>query len=279
MPSSATGAPEPIVWKSALVPGATHQVPVRLLRPVAGHGGWLVWAHGGGWRSGSAKGWHRACADLAVQAACTVVSVDYRLSPEHRHPAALEDVLTVLDWAQDRAEEEGLPPVAVGGDSAGGTLAATAAVVRRDRGQPLSAQVLAYPPLDPECRAPSYARYLNNFPAQEALIAAWQDFRGPDGAGTDGRGYPSTPFEVPDLSGLAPAILGVGAFDPVADDVRDFVRLLRAAGNDVLFKEFPQMLHAAFLMPRGQLRTWLGAALRLRLRLLAADPSRSSRTN
>ncbi|MFC8451547.1 alpha/beta hydrolase [Kitasatospora sp. NPDC057223] len=270
MAGSAIGTPGQIVWKSAFVPGAEQPVPVRILRPAAGHRGWLVWAHGGSWRSGSAEGWHRACADLAVQAACTVVSVDYRLSPEHRHPAALQDVLAVLDWAQERAEEEGLPPVAVGGDSAGGTLAALAALVRRDRGQALSAQVLAYPPLDPECRAPSYTRYLNNFPTQESLVAAWEDFRGTDGAG----GYPSTPFEVEDLGALAPAILGVGALDPVADDVRDFARRLRAAGNEVVFQEFPQMLHAAFLMPQGQLRQWLGAALRLRL--LAPGPSRSN---
>ncbi|MET9432448.1 alpha/beta hydrolase [Streptomyces sp. NPDC003036] len=237
-----------VVWHPLRVRAARHDIPVRVYRPEGGHAGWLVWGHGGSWRTGSLEGWHAACADLAGRSGCAVVSVDYRLAPQHRHPAALHDVLTVLDWAQERAAAEGLPPVAVGGDSSGGTIAASAALVRRDRGEPLSAQVLAYPPLDPSCRARSYTRYRDNFPSQEGMAAAWRDYRG----GNTGAAFPpSTPFEADSLAGLAPAILGVGAFDPVADDVRAYARMLRQAGNDVTFHEFPHLLHGAFLQPAG----------------------------
>lgn len=261
------GAPS---WETVHVPAPGRTVPVRVLHPQGPHLGWLVWAHGGSWRSGSASDWHEACADLALHASYRVVAVDYRLAPGHRHPAALEDVLAVLDWAQDLAGREGPAPVAVGGDSAGGTLAACAAVVRRDRGLPLSAQVLAYPPLDPSCRAPSYTRYAGNFPTPQGLREAWRGYRGgPDTE--DPPGLPSTPLWVEDLSGLAPAILGAGQFDPVLDDVRHYARRLRSAGNDLVYQEFARGLHGAFLQPPARaagpddpsaLRRWLGTSLR-----------------
>ncbi|MFF9690778.1 alpha/beta hydrolase fold domain-containing protein [Streptomyces sp. NPDC014623] len=261
------GAPP---WETVHVPAPGRTVRARVLRPRGPHHGWLVWAHGGSWRSGSASDWHEACADLARHASYCVVSVDYRLAPQHRHPAALEDVLAVVEWAQDRAGREGSAPVAVGGDSAGATIAACAAVVRRDRGLALSAQVLAYPPLDPYCRAASYTRYAGNFPTQEGLTAAWRAYRGsPDTE--DPPGLPSTPLWVEDLSGLAPAILGVGTLDPVLDDVRHYARRLRSAGNDLVYQEFDSGLHGAFLQPPAQdagpddpsaLRRWLGASLR-----------------
>ncbi|MEE4494091.1 alpha/beta hydrolase fold domain-containing protein [Streptomyces sp. BE230] len=259
-----------LTWETVHVAASGRTVPARVLRPKGPHRGWLVWAHGGSWRSGSAGDWHEACADLALHASYCVVSVDYRLAPKHRHPAALEDVLAVVDWAQEQAERAGVAPVAVGGDSAGATLAACAAVVRRDRGLALSAQVLAYPPLDPSCRAPSYTRYVGNFPTPQGLAEAWREYRGGPDAG-DPPGLPSTPLWVEDLSGLAPAILGVGVFDPVLDDVRHYAGRLRSAGNDLVYQEFASGLHGAFLQPPGRLtgpddpsalRRWLGTSLR-----------------
>ncbi|WP_407986375.1 alpha/beta hydrolase [Kitasatospora sp. CMC57] len=139
---------------------------MRVFTPGARPVGWLVWAHGGSWRAGSVEGWHGATADLARISGCTVVSVEYRLSPAHRHREAMADVLTALDWTFTQAAAEAGPTaVAVGGDSAGGTLAAVAAMACRDRELPLAAQVLAYPPLDPSCTAPSYTRHRGNFPS------------------------------------------------------------------------------------------------------------------
>ncbi|MFF9915658.1 alpha/beta hydrolase [Streptomyces sp. NPDC013457] len=250
---------------------STHAVPVRIHRPDRASG-WLVWAHGGSWRSGSSREWHDACSHLASVARCTVISVDYRLTP-HRHPAALHDVLIALDWAQAQATKEGQPPrLAVGGDSAGGTLAACAALVRRDRGWPLTAQVLAYPPLDPTCSADSY-RETHGFPTRDGMIAAWQAYRG-EGAPISWEGIrlPSTPLEAATLAGTPPTVLAVGDLDPVADDVQHYVGLLRDAGTAVQFRLFSGMAHGAFrtgvLGQDGQgdqshaLRRYLGVALR-----------------
>ncbi|WP_433236316.1 alpha/beta hydrolase [Streptosporangium sp. CA-135522] len=243
-------------WESIALPGSDHEVRVRVFRGGPAPRGWLVWAHGGSWSAGSVDGWHPACADLARAAAATVVSVDYRLAPEHPHPAALLDVLTAMTWAQDQADG----PIAVGGDSAGGTIAACAALSWRDRRQPLAAQILAYPPLDPWCRAASYGLRPEAFPSRARLMAAWRAYRGDTErpSATDGTALYSTPDEAEDLTGLAPAILAVGSADPVADDVRGYARRLRAAGNAVELREFDGMQHGTFLTDPA-LRHWLGA--------------------
>ena len=264
-PSVTLDAPRTVRWGAATVPSRERPVPVRIYRPARAGRGRLVWAHGGSWRSGSVEGWHFACAHLAEQSSCTVVSVGYRLAPRHPHPAALTDVLRAMDWAESRAgrAEDG-GAIMVGGDSAGGTIAACAALVWRDQDRPLAAQVLAYPPLDPHCAAPSYSRLPDAFPDRAALIDAWRDYRGAGTVRTAGA-FPSTPFEAEDLTGLAPAIIGVGALDPVADDVRTYAALLSAAGNEVELREFPELGHGAFLTDSA-LRRWFGAAISRRTR-------------
>ncbi|MGW6980918.1 alpha/beta hydrolase [Streptomyces sp. NPDC054932] len=263
-----------VSWEQVSVPSASGPLPARVFRPGAGSPhGWLVWAHGGSWRAGSAQDWHGATAELARSSGFGVVSVDYRLAPDVRHPAMVEDVLSALAWAGEQDRPVGAPPVlAVGGDSAGGTLAASAALVCRDRGVPLAAQVLAYPPLDPECAAASYHRFPDLFPTASYLRAAWQDYRHPGRpVAADGTRLHSTPFEAADLRGLAPAVLATGDLDPVSDDVHHYGRLLRAAGVEVTLREFRQTGHGAFLQPgRGpggrpvtSMRDWLGRALHL----------------
>lgn len=253
-------------WSSLVLSGSECNVPVRVYRPGPDSVGWLVWAHGGSWISGSVDDWHPACAELAVASRCTVVSVNYRLAPRHPHPAALTDVAVAVEWAQRQAGRDGGPGgVAVGGDSAGATIAACLALAWRDR-EPLAGQVLAYPPFDPECRAASYHASPEVFPTREWLLTAWGAYRGHDGGGRSSRGY-STPFDAADLGGLAPAVLGVGESDPVRDDVREYARRLRAAGCAVDLREFPRMGHGVFLMNAGPgggnvLHQWLGAKVR-----------------
>jgi acetyl esterase len=245
-------------WQQVALPVHNREVAARVYRPDGASGDWLVWAHGGSWSAGSVADWHLACADLARLAGCTVVSVEYRLAPAHPHPAALRDVLAVLDWVSARA---GAPSarLAVGGDSAGGTIAACAALVRRDQGRPLDAQVLAYPPLDPACAAASYRARPDLFPHRGHLLAAWRQYLADP---VDPIEY-STPFHATDLTGLGPTVLGVGDLDPVLDDVREYRRRLCAADNSVVYHEFPGMPHASFLL-NGQnpLREWLASAFR-----------------
>ncbi|MFG2234215.1 alpha/beta hydrolase [Streptomyces sp. NPDC048723] len=275
--------PTIVSWEQVSVPTPSGRLPARVYRPgTASPQGWLVWAHGGSWRAGSAQDWHGATAELARYSGFGVVSVDYRLAPDVRHPAMVEDILSALTWAGEQQDgpagalsgppvPSGPPVLAVGGDSAGGTLAASAALVCRDRGVPLAAQVLAYPPLDPGCSAASYHRFPDMFPTASYLMAAWQDYRHPGRPiAADGTRLHSTPFEAADLSGLAPAVMATGDLDPVSDDVHHYGRLLRAAGVEVALREFRQTGHGAFLQPgRGpgghptaSMRGWLGLALR-----------------
>ncbi|MET9600442.1 alpha/beta hydrolase [Streptomyces sp. NPDC006459] len=268
--------PTVVSWEQVSVPTASGPLPARAYWAGTGSPqGWLVWAHGGSWRAGSAQDWHAATAELAQHSGFGVLSVDYRLAPDVRHPAMVEDVLSALTWAgeqdHDRSAQPAGPVLAVGGDSAGGTLAACAALVRRDRGLPLAAQVLAYPPLDPACAAASYHRFPDLFPTASYLVAAWQDYRLPGRpVAPDGTRLHSTPFEAADLSGLAPAVLATGDLDPVSDDVHHYGQLLRDAGVEVTLREFRQTGHGAFLQPgRGgpgrqpaaSMRGWLGRAL------------------
>ncbi|MFJ7777128.1 alpha/beta hydrolase fold domain-containing protein [Streptomyces yangpuensis] len=270
--SAAGKSRAPIRWEHASIPSPSGPLPARVYRPAASAPqGWLVWAHGGSWRAGSAQDWHGATADLARSSGFAVVGVDYRLVPEVRHPAMVEDVLAALDWAREQAGESA--PVAVGGDSAGATLAACAALACRDRGLPLAAQLLAYPPLDPGCTAASYHRFPDMFPTASYLRAAWQDYRDPGRpAAADGTPLYSTPFEAADLRGVARAVLATGDLDPVSDDVHRYARLLHAAGVEVTLREFGQTGHGVFLQPgpatgggpdTASLRGWLGVALRL----------------
>ena len=266
-----TPPPDDARWEPRWLDAGTHRIPVRIYHPGAHAHGWLVWAHGGSWQAGSVEHWHEPVMDLARVSGCTVVSTGYRLAPRYRHPAQLEDVLTVLSWAQEQAAPG--EPVAVGGDSAGGTIAACAALARRDRSQPLAAQVLAYPPLDPDCAAPSYTREQGAFPGAEDLRRAWRTYRA--GNGTAVRGgtrLHSTPLEAGRLDGLAPAVLAVGELDPVLDDVTGYAELLGEAGTPVRLQTFPRTPHAAFLAVGSpgarypNLRRWLATALREQLK-------------
>lgn len=282
-PSITSPAEGTVRWTEALLPSGGHQVPVRVYRPERSLGGWLVWAHGGSWQHGSAAQWHEVTSDLARFSGHNVVGVDYRLAPAHAHPAALLDVLAAVRWARREAvRETGTALVAVGGDSAGGTLAASAALVLRNAGQSPAGQFLAYPPTDPGCRAPSYRAEAGAFPSAAQMRAAWHVYRGSAPVrplpGADA--LYSTPLEAPDLSGAAPAYLAVGDLDPVADDVHDYAGALRRAGVPTTLRTFPGTPHAALLVPAAQwgpgrahpMRQWLGRMVSARFEAVA-DPA------
>jgi acetyl esterase len=155
-----------------------------------------------------------------------------------------------------------------------------------DRCRPLAAQVLAYPPFDPDCRAASYEYDPHGFPSCAGLGEAWRAYRGRDYRPDSGAALYSTPLEAADLTGAAPTVLAVGALDPAADDVRHHAVRLAAAGVPVRFREFASLGHGAFLRPvehlpgagaplADPLRGWLGASLRE----LFNDPTPAPRTS
>ncbi|WP_328471410.1 alpha/beta hydrolase [Streptomyces sp. NBC_00448] len=260
-------------WYDVDIPGRPA-VSARVFRPHRPSAGCLVWAHGGSWQYGSAVRWHGMTARLADLSGWDVVSVDYRLAPGHRHSAPVEDILTALEWAHRRSDVAG-SGLAVGGDSSGATVAACAALAARDRGRRLDAQVLAYPPLDPECRASSYRRDPLAFPTAARLRHAWRAHRGtsPTTVAADGVVLHSTPFEAEDHTGLAPAILAAGRLDPVSGDTLRYARMLRAAHVPVHLIHPPGVGHTDLLDPAGHLLPPIARTLRN----LPPDPRTSDR--
>ena len=189
----------------------------------------LVWFHGGGWVTGDLDYSDELCRFLARDAKCTVVSVDYRLAPEHPYPAALDDVRTVL------ASFDGL--LAVGGDSAGGNLAAVCAREHRSR---LAFQVLVYPVTDHDFTRPSYLR---DSPLGAEAVRWFWDLYVPD---VSLRDRPDVSPLRADLAGLPPAHIVVAGNDPLHDEGIAYADSLRVAGVPVTVTDYPSQVHGFF---------------------------------
>ena len=228
------------------------RVPLLVHRPQHPKG-WLVWAHGGSWQAGSTTAWAPVTATLAAQSGWAVVSVDYRLDPAHKFPAAIFDMLAALDYAETQARDT---PVAVGGDSAGGTIAAITALTRRNTGGRVPLQVLAYPPLDPDCTRHSYHAVPGAFPTAADMTAAWRLWLGEEPTGS-----PVTPLQADSLAGLTPAAMVVGGDDPVRDDVTAYADRLDSDGVASSLRVLPGVAHADVLRPRGRVLPELVTAL------------------
>ena len=172
-------APPVASVENRTIPGPAGPVPVRVYRdtdPAEGKRPVLAWFHGGGHVIGSLDTHDAMARHLCREAGCVVVSVDYRMGPEHPFPAAVEDCVATVRWLAEHGREVGADPgrIAVGGDSAGGNLAAVAALVARDEGGPaLRHQLLVYPVTDYRCRGPSYERYARGYGTLEAESMRW----------------------------------------------------------------------------------------------------------
>lgn len=237
------------------IPGPTGEVPVRIVRPLNTEPtGILVWFHGGGFVIGDLETADDTTRRLAAVADCVVVSVDYRLAPEHRAPAAADDCWSALRWvAEHRIELAGSDvPIAVGGDSAGGNLAAVVAqraVV--ESGPDLAAQLLVYPVVDFDQDAGRYPSYDENgdgyFLTAETMAWFADHYIGPDGDPTDPQ---IAPIKATDdvLARTAPAIVHVAGFDPLRDEGLAYARRLRDAGAAVELRVFPSMIHGFWAM-------------------------------
>ncbi|CAM2190652.1 acetyl esterase [Burkholderia cepacia] len=205
----------------------------------------LVYAHGGGWCLGTLELYDNPCRALANATQCVVLSVDYRLAPEHRFPVPLEDFCDALDWVVREAAGLGLDParIAVGGDSAGGNLAAAACLVARERGGPsIAHQLLLYPPLDASMSATSYRTCGQGYYLTQDVMRYCFDMYLTDPA--DGGSPRVSPLQAASLEGLPPATLLACEYDPVRDDAHAYAERLREAGVAADFVVLPGMIHA-----------------------------------
>jgi acetyl esterase len=216
-------------------------VPVRVYGPADRELPGFLWLHGGGWVLGSLDSHDRLCRALAARSGCVVVAADYRLAPEDPYPAAVEDAWTATLWASRR-----FPALAVGGDSAGGHLAAVTSLRARDRSVPLALQVLVYPATDAGCDTPSYAEHAGvpNLTA-EAMRWFWQQFC-PD----ERRAEPeASVLRARDLRGVAPALVVTAEYDVLRDEGEAYARRLRDEGVHVTLTRYDGQIHGFLRMP------------------------------
>jgi acetyl esterase len=192
----------------------------------------LLWFHGGGFVLGSIESHDGVCRSIAAQAGIVVVSVDYRLAPEHRFPAGLEDAVAATRWLLEHGPKFGIDPraIAVGGDSAGGNLAAAAAqAIRGESRQPVL-QLLVYPATDATRREPSHRHFANGFLLTAANITWFLDHYLP--SPEYARDPRVSPLLAQDLSGLPRALVITAGFDPLRDEGRRYAERMRGAGTE-----------------------------------------------
>lgn len=213
----------------------------------------LVYFHGGGWTIGDVDTHDVLCRQLAVGAQCAVFSVDYRLAPEHPFPAAVDDCFAATRWIAEHAAELGIGSVALGGDSAGGNLAATVALLARDAGGPqLAFQLLVYPATDQRGATASHERNAEGYLLTRGAIEYFRRAYLPRQA--DWLDWRASPLLAADHSRLPPALVLTAGYDPLLDEGREYAERLRAAGVEVEYREYPDMVHG-FLLFGGALDT------------------------
>jgi acetyl esterase len=232
------------------IPGPAGTIPIRVYRPSDDTDlPVLVWFHGGGWTIGSLETHDMTCRSLTNATGCTVVSVDYRLAPEHKFPAAVDDCFAATEWVAANATDLGGDPerIAVGGDSAGGNLAAVVSLLARDAGAPrLMFQLLVYPVTDHEFDRPSmHENATGYFLERESMRWFYDHYLRTERDGADWR---FSPFRADDLSGLPPAFVLTAEFDPLRDQGEAYARALEEAGVPVEARRYDGVFHGFFGM-------------------------------
>ncbi|MBW8815100.1 MAG: alpha/beta hydrolase [Caulobacterales bacterium] len=232
-------------WEATSAPGAAGEIPARLYRPEDQDPAapLMVWAHMGGGVIGTLETNHAFCSVLARITRAPVLSVDYRLAPEHRFPAGLEDTLAAFRWGRDHAAQFGARDAAIGGDSMGASFAAILCQELKKAGEPQPvAQLLIYPCTDVASESPSMTTYADAFPLNRPMMDWFMGhYLTPDADPADPR---LSPLKVADLSGLAPAVVATAGFDPLVDQGEAYAKALTAAGVTTRYRCYDSLCHA-----------------------------------
>ncbi|WP_332813828.1 alpha/beta hydrolase [Ramlibacter sp.] len=241
--------------RNLAAPGPAGDIPLRLYRPLGSDVGQalpvLVYYHGGGWVIGDLDTHDVLCRQLCNGSGCAVVSVDYRLAPEHPFPAAVDDSIAATRWIHASAQELGLDATrfAVGGDSAGGNLAAVVALTERDagaQGLPIAYQLLIYPATDQRRGWPSHTRNGEGYLLTRDTIAYFHDLYL---AGQDGDlDWRLSPLLHDDHRGLPPALVLTAGFDPLRDEGVAYAQKLSESGNTAALVSFERQIHGFITM-------------------------------
>lgn len=249
--AEAGGDPEPIARvEDRAIPGPAGDIPIRIYTPETPSGGGIVYFHGGGWvicNLDTHDGPARALANLS---GATLISVDYRLAPEAKYPAAAEDCYSATRWVSEHGAELGIDPsrIAVAGDSAGGNLAAVVSQMARDRGgPPIAFQLLIYPVTDHDFGAGSYAEHgsSGDLLSIEDMTWYWGHYlESPEQA----KEPYAAPLRAHDLAGLPPALVITAEYDVLRDEGEAYARRLWAAGVATTLTRYDGVIHGFFNM-------------------------------
>ena len=254
------------------IPSPAGSIPARIytptrLRTANGLAPGLVFFHGGGWVIGDLDSHDVVCRKLADEGELMVVSVDYRLAPEHKFPAAVDDAIASTKWIAENAKQFGIDAsrLMVGGDSAGGNLAAVVAISARDgNGRDIAGQVLIYPAIDFAMTHPSHREPETSILLTHSVIRWFRDHY-LNGA-ADVHDWRASPARARTLIGLPPAYVLTAGADPLRDEGDEYARRLKEAGVAVTHRTFPGQFHGFFTMGKllqqanvaaGEIGVWL----------------------
>ena len=269
--------PEPPELKSVeqlAIPSPAGPIPARVYTPIKprtadGLAPCLVFFHGGGWMIGDLDSHDVVCRKLADQGELIVISVDYRLAPEHKFPAAVDDAIHATKWIAGNAKSLGIDAgrLLVGGDSAGGNLAAVVAISVRDgNGPAIAGQVLIYPAIDFALTHASHREPETSILLTHTVIRWFRDHY-LNGA-ADVSDWRASPARAKTLAGLPPAYVLTTGADPLRDEGDEYARRLKEAGVAVIYRHFPGQFHGFFTMGKllqqanvavGEIGVWLKA--------------------
>ncbi len=246
-------APEMAAVTLLLVSGPGGPLPVRAYRPSGSAKDAvlpaLVFFHGGGWVIGDLDTHDVACRQLSNGARCMVFSVEYRLAPEARFPAAVDDCIAATRYLMAQAATLGVDPkrIAVGGDSAGGNLAAVVCIDARESRQPLPCfQLLIYPATDQRSGHDSHVRNAEGYLLTRKVLNYFRGHYVPNEA--DWLDWRASPLVATSLAGLPPAFVLTAGYDPLVDEGRAYAERLAAQGVKTEYRDFPDMVHGFLLM-------------------------------